>query len=157
MSETLLNIIEEHGFFIFCLLVGFGVLVWSIVRVIGNVITARAFEASRREIAAYVAEGSIAPAEAATLLAIHGEDEDAGADVAKEAAKKDPAKKLASMVAWGSIKKSDAARLVEARAKVSESVWTEMVNLVSKGMPVAEAVRLATLRSEQAPEQAQPA
>ncbi len=157
MTDSVWTIIETHGFFIFLLLLGIGFLISFIVKTVGDVITARAFEASRREVAAYVAEGSITPADAAALLAVNGEAEDSASDAAKEAAKKDPAKKLASMVAWGSIKKSDAARLVEARANVSESVWAEMVNLVSKGMPVAEAVRLATLRSEHAPEQAQPA
>lgn len=150
MSETTLEFFRDASFGIFLLTCGLGFLIWWVVKTIGDVLMTRAFEASRREIAAYVAEGSISPAEAATLLAINSEPDESSA----ETAKKDPAKKLAGMVGWGTIKKRDAALLIEARSNVPESVWGEMVTLVSKGMPAAEAIRLASLRGvSQAPPQ----
>lgn len=54
------------------LIVG-GLLLWSVVRMIGRVLIAQAREKSRREIAAYIAEGSMT-AEHGERLMKAGED-----------------------------------------------------------------------------------
>lgn len=153
MSDGLIRFLESAGFPIFLLLVGLGLLIWHAIRIVGETIQARAFEESRREIAAYVAEGSIAPAEAATILAINSP----GEEPASEPAKKDPAKKLASLVAWGTINKKQAAMLVEARARMPDDAWAELVTLAGKGMPVPEAIKLVSLRAAPAEDAPAPA
>lgn len=66
---------------------------------INSVLKSKHREESRREIAAYVAEGSISPADAAAIL-------DAGNDEVR--------KKIAEGVAWGTINAKDAERLIRA-------------------------------------------
>ena len=100
-------------------------------------VQARAFEQSRREIAAYIAEGSIKTEDGASLLAVQPE----------QCKPKDAARRLADHVAWGLVNKKEAKALTEAREGVSEATWCEMVDLCIRGLPVEEAVKLARSRS----------
>jgi len=68
-------------------------LVWIVAGTVSSVLKSKHREESRREIAAYVAEGSVAPGDATAIL-------DAGND--------DVRKKIAEGVAWGTINAKDA-------------------------------------------------
>ncbi|MBL9032050.1 MAG: hypothetical protein JNM80_10145 [Phycisphaerae bacterium] len=73
---------------------------WIVAGTISKVRRVSAREESRREIAAYVAEGSISPADAKAIL---------------EAGESDPIRdKIASGVAWGTIRPKDAENLIRA-------------------------------------------
>jgi hypothetical protein len=76
------------------------VLVWIIAATLDSVLKSKHREETRREIAAYVAEGSIAPSDAAAIL-------NAGDDSVS--------KSIADGVAWGVIKAKDAERLMKAQ------------------------------------------
>jgi hypothetical protein len=123
------------------------VAVWIVAWTIKRSVQARAFEQSRREIAAYIAEGSMNAQDGATLLAVQ----------TKPAKPKDAAKRLAMHVALGNVNKKEAKTLAEARAGVTEATWCEMVDLCIRGLPVEEAVKLARSRSGPAPAGAVPA
>ncbi|MDX9911984.1 MAG: hypothetical protein RBS39_09145 [Phycisphaerales bacterium] len=72
--------------------------VWIVVHYAHEIVHTRQRERTRREIAAYVAEGSISPDDASKLLA-------AGSDG-------DAIEKLLAQVAEGSIESADAERLI---------------------------------------------
>jgi hypothetical protein len=72
---------------------------WLVSAYTKSIITVRQREATRREIAAYVAEGSISASDAATILS-------AGQD--------DVRKTIADAVAWGTISAKDAERMLRA-------------------------------------------
>lgn len=102
------------------------------------------FEQSRREIAAYMAEGSIPPDAAIKILAMRPQDDEEEED---EEGGEDPAMKLAGAVGWESLDKKDASKLVEARSTMDDKDWGNAVNLTLKGMPVTDAIALARNRS----------
>lgn len=126
------EIMKANGWLPLMLVVGTFIAVMTIAGQITKTLRARAFEQSRREIAAYVAEGSITPEQAATLLAVGPAAGDA----------EDASMKLAQAVAWGSVDQEDASKLVEARDGADEANWKRMVDLVIEGMPVEDAVKL---------------
>jgi hypothetical protein len=78
------------------------VLGWVLISQISSVIRSKHREESRREIAAYVAEGSISPQDAALILS-------AGPDEFR--------KSVADGVAWGTISAKNAERLLSASAR----------------------------------------
>lgn len=112
-------------------------VVWIAAWGVKRSVQARAFEQSRREIAAYVAEGSMNAHDGATLLAVQSKPDKS----------QDAAKRLAAHVAWGGISKKKAKVLTAAREGVSEATWCEMVDLCIRGLPVEEAVKVARSRS----------
>jgi hypothetical protein len=79
-----------------------GVLGWVLITKIASVLNTKHREESRREIAAYVAEGTISPQDAAALLS-------AGPD--------DLRKRVADGVAWGTISAKNAERLLSSSAR----------------------------------------
>jgi hypothetical protein len=79
--------LDSEALTLFAMLLGSGLIFYAIYSVRG-VMETRAREATRREIAAYVAEGSIAPDDAAKLLSSQQSDAEAT---------------IADAVAWGTI------------------------------------------------------
>ena len=75
------------------------VTVWIIATKLAEVFKTRAQEQTKREIAAYVAEGSMTPDDAARLMNKPSSDFE---------------KKVADAVAWGTIKPEKAAELIRA-------------------------------------------
>lgn len=71
---------------------------WLVASYTKSIITVRQREATRREVAAYVAEGSISAQDAASLLS----------------ADNDVRKTIADAVAWGAISAKDAERMLRA-------------------------------------------
>ncbi len=114
------------------------VLLWVLIHTVGKTMRARAFEESRREIAAYVAEGTIPPEQAASLLALGTPDQSEKAG--------DAGKRLAELVAWYQVSSKDAAKLVAQRSEVDEPAFAEMVDLVANGMGAEEAIKLVRAR-----------
>lgn len=65
---TLIETFDEHfGVFLMSLIFATAVII-TVVKTIANVLTTASRERSRREIAAYVAEGNISPEQAERLL-----------------------------------------------------------------------------------------
>jgi hypothetical protein len=122
-------------------------VVWIIGWSVKRSVQAKAFEQSRREIAAYIAEGSMNAQDGATLLAVQSNPRKP----------QDAAKRLAQHVALGMVNKKEAKALAEAREGVSEETWSQMVDLCISGLPVEEAVKLARTRSAPVPGAAVPA
>ncbi len=50
-----------------------GLLMWSLIRTVGRVLVVQARERSRREIAAYIAEGTMTPDQGERLMKAGGE------------------------------------------------------------------------------------
>ncbi len=65
---TMLELLDDHMYVVVVALVVLAVLINSVIRAITSVLTTQARERSRREIAAYIAEGSITPAEGERLV-----------------------------------------------------------------------------------------
>jgi 1,6-anhydro-N-acetylmuramate kinase len=80
-------------------------IVWIIATAIRHTMSRRYREESRREVAAYVAEGTITPVDAVALL-------NAGEDEVR--------KTIADGVAWGTIKPQDAQALIGAPGRPAE-------------------------------------
>lgn len=76
------------------------VLVWIIAATLDSILKSKHKEETRREIAAYVAEGSISPNDATAIL---------------NAGDEEVRKSIADGVAWGTIKPKDAERLINAQ------------------------------------------
>lgn len=81
-------------------------LVWIIAGTLSTVLKTKHREQTRREIAAYVAEGTISPSDAAQLLA---------------AGNADFQKTIADGVAWGTISSKDAERLMRGYHQVKDA------------------------------------
>lgn len=137
MGAAIVDIVQRHPWLVIVLagIVLIGVL--AAIDGLTKIARARAFEHSRREIAAYVAEGSIAPEDAAKLLS------------RKDPGRKDPGRRLAQALSWGGVNKREVDALVKIRAEVDDDAWGEMVDLVTGGMEVDPAIRL--VRSRRAP------
>jgi len=131
----MVEILKDNEALPIILLIGGAVIILTLIDGLTKVARTRAFEQSRREIAAYVAEGSISPQDAAALLAVSR----------RPARKEDeePSRKLAKAVWWSEVNKKEASKLVEARAGADEATWKEMVDLCIAGMPVHDAIKLA--------------
>ncbi|MCC6678777.1 MAG: hypothetical protein IT436_16720 [Phycisphaerales bacterium] len=127
------DLMKDNAWLPIIMVVGSLIAIMAIVSEFTRTARARAFEKSRREIAAYVAEGSISAEQAAALLAIGPEGKAAN----------DPSIRLAQAVAWGSVDKEDASQLVEAREGIDEDSWKQMVDLVLEGMSTEDAIKLA--------------
>lgn len=128
-------------------LIALACAVWLVHRALSlraSVARARAFEESRREIAAYLAEGSITP-ETAQLLLSHAPVDAKGEGGAAPA--QDAGKSLAEAVSWGCLGKKTAGKLVAARQGMTEQAWADAVKLTIDGMPVDDAIALARARS----------
>ncbi len=95
---------EEKTVIIFGVM-GTVAVVWIIAAAIHYTMKARYQEQTKREIAAYVAEGSIAPDDAARLLASDDEVR----------------KTIADGVAWGTIKAKDAEALIGSSVRPNPS------------------------------------
>jgi len=125
-------------------MVGLGVFVYLVVGKLSESLVAasktRQFEHSRREVAAYVAEGAMTPEQGALLLATRSPGKT-----------KDPSKKLASAVQWGTVGKKTVSRLAELRAELDDEQWRRAVDYVSAGLSPDDAVKLAKAGSGTAP------
>ncbi len=84
----------------------FGAVVWVLVHNIRKVCETRQREQSRREVAAYVAEGSIKPQDAALILNAGGSEAEA---------------KIADGVAWGTINPKKAESLLRSLKQGNEA------------------------------------
>lgn len=97
----------ENGYVMVALIIGGIILIGSTVDALRKTAQSRHRERTRRELFAYVAEGSITAADATTLLAA-------------SQGKVDWNKKIAEMVEWGSISADDAEKLANAFCKGAE-------------------------------------
>ncbi len=66
--EQLVELLDDHMYVVVVLLIGLCLLVNTVIRSITAIITTNAGERSRREIAAYIAEGSITPEQGERLI-----------------------------------------------------------------------------------------
>jgi hypothetical protein len=66
--EQIINVLDGHMYVVVIALICLAVLVNSLVRAITAVLTTHAKERSRREIAAYIAEGSLSPDQGERLM-----------------------------------------------------------------------------------------
>ncbi len=64
----ILELLDGHMYVVVVLLICLAVLVNSIIRAITAILTTQALERSRREIAAFIAEGSISPEQGERLV-----------------------------------------------------------------------------------------
>lgn len=133
-SESVIEFIENHP--IISLGAGFLALalVSSVLSGIKGITRAIAFERSRREALAYVAEGSMTHEQAESLLA---------AGSKRKKPEGDPETRLAEAISDWEISKEDADKLISARSEVDADTWRRMVDLSVHGMGVAEAIKLA--------------
>ncbi len=138
MLQQLLDFAKHNEFLAILAIAGPLLLLWVLIHTVGKTLRARAFEESRREIAAYVAEGTIPPEQAASLLALGAPDQPEKAG--------DAGKRLAELVAWYQVSSKDAAKLVAQRSEVDEPAFAEMVDLVANGMGAEEAIKLVRAR-----------
>jgi hypothetical protein len=137
--EMLLEFAQRNVLITLAALAAVVIVIGIVLDQVKAMVRSTAFEASRREIAAYVAEGSIKPEQAAALLAL-GPPEDKSKTTA------DAGKRLAELVAGYEVSTEDAAKLVAQRHEVDEAVFAQMVDLVAEGMGVDEAIKLARAR-----------
>lgn len=133
--------ISEHTWISIIVIVGSFIVVLTTIEQVSKCVRKRSFEQSRREIAAYVAEGTISPDQAATLLTVSG-------PVSKA---QNAGRKLAQALAWDQVEKADARKLVEARAGADDEMWREMVDLVMDGMSADDAIKLVKSGSKSGP------
>jgi hypothetical protein len=147
--SAILHFFQSTGFIrlAFILIAGYYLASYGF-EVFRDVMKNSEFEKSRREIAAYVAEKEITPEQGVALLSIYRMPSEAEKS---EATKDDAGKKLAGLVAWGSIEQSDAAKIIAQRHHMNEERWHELVELVEADMPVDEAIALTKARSGPAP------
>lgn len=131
MYDIVMKILSEPWL---AILTGVGLcyVMGTMIHSVAGVFTRRAIEQSRREIAAYVAEGSIKP-EHASLLMNMGEEQFDG---------NDPTQRLAKKVAEWQVDEDDAKRLGSFRQEVSEDIWRETVEMVIAGMPAEAAMEI---------------
>ncbi len=66
--EQIVQLIDGHMYVVVVLLIGLCLVVNAIIRAITAIFTTQAVERSRREIAAYIAEGSITPEQGERLM-----------------------------------------------------------------------------------------
>lgn len=66
--EQLVELLDDHMYVVVILLIGLCLLINTGIRSITAIITTNAGERSRREIAAYIAEGSITPDQGERLI-----------------------------------------------------------------------------------------
>ena len=66
--EQYINLIDEHMYVVVVSLVGLVLVLGSLIRAVTSVLTTNSREKSRREIAAYIAEGSITPEQGERLI-----------------------------------------------------------------------------------------
>ncbi|MHC4106669.1 MAG: hypothetical protein ACYSTY_01150 [Planctomycetota bacterium] len=66
--EQIVQLIDGHMYVVVFLLIGLCVVLNAIIRAITAIFTTQAVERSRREIAAYIAEGSITPEQGERLM-----------------------------------------------------------------------------------------
>ena len=97
-SLPLMLAVDEESLIVVTLLVG-GAVIWIVTSNVRRYLEVRAKERTRREVAAYVAEGTIQPADARSLL---------------ETQDKDCEKAIADAVAWGCVNPEKAERLIKA-------------------------------------------
>jgi hypothetical protein len=88
--------IDDEGLAVVGMIVG-GVLIFSLIHSVRRVLDTRSREQTKREIAAYVAEGTISPDDACRLM------QDGNSDTER---------KIADAVAWGTIKPEKAEALL---------------------------------------------
>ena len=72
-ADAVVQLLDQHLGWI---LVAVVAIFWIVFGTTGSVLKRRAFERTRREVAAYVAEGSIPPERAERLLAVRSLDYD---------------------------------------------------------------------------------
>jgi len=72
--EQLIDILRHNMYIAVIALICGSILVNSLIRAVTTVLTARSFERSRQEIAAYIAEGSISPDQGERLLRVKPDD-----------------------------------------------------------------------------------
>lgn len=101
LAPAMLAQLDETDLKVIAMVIGC-VLIYSLIHAVRRVSEHKATEATRREIAAYVAEGTIKPEDAARLLS-------AGAD--------ERGRMLAQAVEWGRITPERAAELMEGSKK----------------------------------------
>jgi len=66
--QAILDLLRDNMYFAVIALICGSILVNSMIRAVTTIMTARSFERSRREIAAYIAEGSISADQGERLL-----------------------------------------------------------------------------------------
>lgn len=66
--EQYIDLLDEHMYVVVVLVIGVVVLLGSLIRAVTSVLTTNSREKSRREIAAYIAEGSITPEQGERLI-----------------------------------------------------------------------------------------
>ena len=66
--EQYINLIDEHMYVVVVLIVAGVMLLGGLIRAVTAVLTTNSREKSRREIAAYIAEGSITPEQGERLI-----------------------------------------------------------------------------------------
>jgi len=96
LDIPLILAVDEEKLIIMSMVLGSGML-WYIIHSIKKIVEIKAKEQTKREVAAYLAEGSIKAEDAAVLLA-------GGSD--------DAERKIADAVAWGTIKPEKAEALL---------------------------------------------
>jgi hypothetical protein len=66
--NQIINLLNDHMYVVVIALISLAVLVNSFIRAVTAVLSGHARERSRREIAAYIAEGSISPEQGERLM-----------------------------------------------------------------------------------------
>ncbi len=66
--EQYINLIDEHMYVVVVLIIAGVMLLGGLIRAVTSVLTTNSREKSRREIAAYIAEGSITPEQGERLI-----------------------------------------------------------------------------------------
>ena len=66
--HEILNLLENHMYVVVIAVVSLAVLVNSLIRAVTSIVDTQAKERSRREIAAYIAEGSLSPEQGERLV-----------------------------------------------------------------------------------------
>lgn len=156
-TNEILQLLRENRTTILWILGGVGLLIYVVSDHIAGVRKRRAFEESRREIAAYLAEGSITPEAAAMLLSHrHGKRTVFTAGVSGEQSSDvsgSADQRLAKAVSDWDVDKDDARRLIDERPNLSDAAWAHAVDLVIRGMSHDDAIRLAKSRPTPPPAQ----
>lgn len=154
MAADILAFLDNNRFLLVMALIAVFLIASQIVKAVRDASASRAFEESRREIAAYVAEGSISAEQATLLLSVRRKgkvlldhngvvipqpDEDDDTPV-------DPDKRLAKAMNEGEVDEDVGRDLVNRRPSLSPPQWAHAVELVVTGMGVDEAVALARVK-----------
>jgi hypothetical protein len=149
MFREFIAVVSNHPFISFALGVGLITVLSYLVDLVKSSIRTTAFERSRQEAMAYVAEGSMTAEQAAAMLAIEQKLRKPESDEESEESesKKDAGARLASALSWGQVEKDDADALIAARTEVDETTWSQMVDYAIEGMDAEAAINLAKARS----------